>query len=513
MDEFKILLIDDDETVRETLTEFLKRTGYFVISAETAERALEQLNVLKFECVISDNKLPGISGLELLRRVKSLSPDSMRLLTTGYADVNILENAINEGEIFRFLKKPVNFMQLKNVLNQAKEFYFLERQNKDLMEKLEEKLEITNRELKESEELNRLTLDNISDAVFITDDDGGIKYICGDIKYNFGYTIEEVKNFNSFQDFIGTFPCKTDKLNVSGELKNMECEITDKAGVKRSMLINVKKVSIMDGTILYSFRDITEKKKAEQERTAAVKLAERASRLASLGNLAGGISHEINQPLTALKLEVDGMLYFPEKEQNPLDEEFKESLEFIAEQTNRIDKIIKHMRSLAKQEKEIKTIPVNLNNIISDSVTFIKQKLVGHQVRVELDLKDTLPPVLASISPMEQVILNLIVNAIHAHDTHNIDKKQIVISTGFSGKFCLIEVSDNGPGIPESECGKIFDPFFSTKSSGEGMGLGLSITQNIISGFGGTISAGNIPDGGAVFSVKLPAVIDEKGED
>ncbi len=101
MEEFKILLVDDDVVVRETYQEFLKKMGHIVITADSAEKALEQLKVLKFECVISDNQLPGMYGLKLLRRVKSFSPGSMRILITGYPKIKVLEEAINEGEIFR----------------------------------------------------------------------------------------------------------------------------------------------------------------------------------------------------------------------------------------------------------------------------------------------------------------------------------------------------------------------------------------------------------------------------
>jgi PAS domain S-box-containing protein len=251
--------------------------------------------------------------------------------------------------------------------------------------------------------------------------------------------------------------------------------------------------------ILGTCLDITERKKLQK----TIEIAQRASRLSSLATLAAGISHEINQPLTALKVKVDGLLYWGEKKPKFYRENLINNLQFISDEADKIDQIIKHVRSLTRQDK-INLTSINLNTVIQNSLSLIQQELNLHNIYLKLKLEKKLPEVIAQTIPVEQIIVNLVTNAIHALDRIETVEKRITISTKSEKNMCLLEVMDNGPGIPEKNIDKLFDPFFTTETCEENMGLGLAIVQNLVEGFGGTIQAANNNKGGAVFIVSLP---------
>lgn len=243
---------------------------------------------------------------------------------------------------------------------------------------------------------------------------------------------------------------------------------------------------------------------AEHRHAEAVKMAERSSRLAAIGTLAAGISHEINQPLTALKVKVDSILYWKELNEHIPQEDLEQDLRFLSQQAERIDDIIKHMRALSRQERGHEPGDTDLNQVVQDVLPLLRQRISAHGINVIQNLDATLPPLRGYRTLLQQVVINLIVNAINAHDEHAGSEKSIQVTTRYDDRNCYLEVTDNGPGIPEENLGRIFDPFFTTKVGSEGMGLGLSICHNIVDGLGGVISAENVPGGGARFLVSIP---------
>lgn len=228
-------------------------------------------------------------------------------------------------------------------------------------------------------------------------------------------------------------------------------------------------------------------------------------RLAALGTLAAGIAHELNQPLNTIRVVTDGFL-FGRSEGWPLDpEELFEGLEMISKQVARMDKVIRNVRNFAREERDAGGESVVANEAIENVFSMIGRQIEAHGIRVEKDLDPGLPPLRASLNELEQVVMNLIVNARQALDNSSCEPKTLRVGTGRREGAVLIEVSDNGGGIPEPLLERIFDPFFTTKAAGKGTGLGLSICQSIVSKFGGRIEACNNESGGATFIVLVPA--------
>jgi C4-dicarboxylate-specific signal transduction histidine kinase len=246
-------------------------------------------------------------------------------------------------------------------------------------------------------------------------------------------------------------------------------------------------------------RNITERKRIQE----ALDQAQRSYHLASLGTLAAGISHEINQPLTALKVKVDGLLYWGDKKPAVLQKDMLQHLRFISDQSDKIDQIIRHMRSLIRHEKPHAS-RIDVNETIRKACSFMQQQLVSHGVELRLKMSGKSPRILSNTTSLEQVVINLVQNALKALDRTDKPDKTVLLTTRIQGKNCVIEVRDNGTGIPPALMDRIFDPLFTTEQEGIGMGLGLSIVQRFVTDMGGTIRVKNLPGKGVTFQILIP---------
>jgi len=251
-------------------------------------------------------------------------------------------------------------------------------------------------------------------------------------------------------------------------------------------------------------QDITEKVKARQEMQAAKEANVRAEKLFSIGTMAAGISHEIKQPLNCIKLISSGILYLLKQGEKSHPEEFSEQITEISNQTDRITNIIKNLRSfISNNEHEL--VPCSLNTSIEMALGVIEKQLAVHEVTLQKDLQENLPEVLAISTGLEEIIVNLLVNAMQALDTVDKKNKQITIRTYFSTTV-ILEISDNGPGIDPVLGKTIFESFVSTKLHEENLGLGLAIVNNLVTAYFGTIEVTSNKMSGATFIVSLPAI-------
>lgn len=244
-----------------------------------------------------------------------------------------------------------------------------------------------------------------------------------------------------------------------------------------------------------------------------------SGKLATLGEMATGIAHEINQPLGGISLITQGLILA--KSRNKLtDEMLTEKLYSIVDQVERINKIISHLRTFARQSDDTKK-EIDVKQPLLDVFKLIGEQLIKKDITVDLDLADNLPLILADHNKLEQIFLNLIGNARDSIDElqklgqklkkereasdwiKSLDKN-ILIRIYINEENIVIEISDNGIGIPRSIIHKIFDPFFTTKEVGKGTGLGLSITYGIVKEFDGTIDVESSEMQGSKFTIKFP---------
>ncbi|MCE5270531.1 PAS domain S-box protein [bacterium] len=243
---------------------------------------------------------------------------------------------------------------------------------------------------------------------------------------------------------------------------------------------------------------------AERKRTEATRLAEQSSRLASIGVMAGGITHEINQPLNAIKLTADSVVLWIQRNPVEIPGKMVEKFKKVSEHVSRIDEIIKHMRQFWVAPTQSPPGVFDLHDTVCSALDLIENQIGSHGIHLEtVYCREPLKVQGARIN-LEQIVINLVVNAMQALDETSRNDKFILVKTVRVGDKVRIEVRDNGPGFPAEMADRLFDPFYSTKKPGQGTGLGLAIVKRFVDEMRGRVEAAPVPEGGAVFSVMLP---------
>ena len=247
--------------------------------------------------------------------------------------------------------------------------------------------------------------------------------------------------------------------------------------------------------------DITDQVQAEQQLAHAGKMA-------TLGELSAGVAHELNQPLTVIKTGSNFILRKIRNHEPIPDQTLKTLAEEIDTQVDRASRIINHMRAFGRKT-EIHKTAVQVNEAIHGMLTVIGRQLELRKIKLLLDLDPELPRILGDKNRLEQIFINLAMNARDALEEPAMAEKIIRIRSFFENGWVKIDFTDNGCGIPKENQEKIFDPFFSTKEVGQGTGLGLSISYGIIRDYQGQIQVNSRMGSGTSFILQFPALKDK----
>ena len=262
------------------------------------------------------------------------------------------------------------------------------------------------------------------------------------------------------------------------------------------------KVPGQKDTVQVIARDITERKQAEVERNELEQRAQLASHLATVGEMASGIAHEINNPLTS----VIGFAQLLMQEDVP--EDTKEYARIINDGAQRVANIVKRLLTFARQQKLERTY-IDINQIIETTLQLRAYEMETNNIEVITHLDPDLPWTTADASQLQQVFLNIIMNAENEMGKAH-GRGKLWIKTEAIDNTIRISFKDDGPGVARENLGRLFDPFFTTRSVGEGTGLGLSICHGIIAEHNGRLYVKSKPGKGATFIVELPIITEEK---
>ena len=327
-----------------------------------------------------------------------------------------------------------------------------------------------------------------------------------------GYTKDEVMGRDLVAEFIADdfkAPVKEvlDKALAGEETANFECPLFTKSGDRVEILLNSTTRRDFSGVIVGVIgigQDITERKRIEVELIQAAKMA-------TLGEMATGVAHELNQPLSIIRMAADSTL--ERVEEGDFDADYlRGKLARISAQTERAAAIIDHMRIFGRKTDE-KPRAIDLRDVTRDALG-----LIGEQIRLGgIEVETVFPEMCRVVSghtvQLEQILLNLLGNARDAIEANRQGAEQPrkitvkVEDTGPEDKVRLI-VEDSGGGIPQDIIARIFEPFFTTKKIGQGTGLGLSISYGIVRDMGGTIEAANAGDGARI-TITLPVAAEQ----
>jgi two-component system sensor kinase FixL len=225
------------------------------------------------------------------------------------------------------------------------------------------------------------------------------------------------------------------------------------------------------------------------------------ARISIMGELAASLAHELNQPLTAILSNAQAALRFMTSKRGNL-EEVREILQDIVKDNSRAGEVIRRMRALVKKEA-LESATLDLASLIRDVVALLHSDAILQNVQIALELDDSLPPVWGDRVQLQQVVLNIMLNAFDAMRECPADERKVKLCAEPHGAGLIkVAVSDCGTGLTSDQLDRIFQPFFTTKR--DGLGMGLSITRSIIEAHGGRLWAENNADHGATFSFTLP---------
>jgi two-component system NtrC family sensor kinase len=359
--------------------------------------------------------------------------------------------------------------------------------------------------LRASEASYRAIFDAAEDAIFVHDmDTGAIVDVNPRACATFGYTREEFRRIDIGDLGTGERPyTQQDALELihraaAGEALQIEWHGRSKDGTLRWHEVFVTRVTIGGhDRVLALARDITEKKRSAEELGRQREALYQREKRAALGSLLAGVAHELNNPLSV----VVARAVLLEEQGDPATQAAALKVRIAAE---RCARIVRTFLAMARQQQAERG-PVAVNDVVSAALDITAYAIRTSSIEVALDLANDVPLIAADADQLHQVLLNLVINAQQALQDQP-SRRRIRVTSRFepASDTVRITVEDNGPGIPEDLRSRVFEPYFTTKPTGSGLGVGLAVSAGIVEAHGGTIAAHCPPGGGAVFTIVLP---------
>ena len=487
----RVLIVDDEPKTLLVMGDILLMAGYEVETARDGREALDRFERSHFDAIVTDIRMPGLGGIDLLEQIRRRNEDVPVILLTGYATLETATRGVARGA-FDYLFKPIDFARLKQTLGCAVDRHLLVKENRRLIGELKganERLEAWNARLERevaarTRELaiERDLLEQIFAAI-----PSALALLNGK---------RALLSCNAAFSRLGKVgDVLLDALAEEiGEIAARRCEpvrhrvLTLRAGPTEERSFRVSLFPLADARALVVADDVTEQLKLEDELVQVEKLS-------SLGTLASGIAHDLASPLSV----VLGMAQLAQEElkTGPA----SESLASIVQAAQYMREVCGTLTEFARRARSREAEDVDLNQVAEKAARFASYSRRLTDVAIERRFDPARPLVRATAAEVLQVLVNLVVNAADATPQGG----TITISTeGLEGGGARVAVRDTGAGIPEALRHRLFEPFFTTKPSGKGTGLGLYIVRRIVRRLGGEVTYES-GSGGTTFVVTLPA--------
>jgi PAS domain S-box-containing protein len=314
-----------------------------------------------------------------------------------------------------------------------------------------------------------------------------------------GVSVREVLGDNAYQAIRGYI-----EKALAGEEVRFETELRTQPDPGRYVLAHYVPNVDRNGRVLGFYalvQDVTEQKRIDLEIQRQREQLAHVSRVATLGELTASLAHEIHQPLAAIMSNAQAALRFLDQEDPDLNE-VRDILADIVQDDRRADEVIRRLRRFLRRDKPELT-PLDVNEIIQEVMTLLKREALLRGVAIDMELGAQLPPVVGDRIQLQQVVLNLVLNAVDAMARIEPQSRVVVVQTERENEGeARVAVRDFGTGLDEQNLHRIFEPFYTTKS--EGLGMGLAICRSIVEAHGGRLRAANNHDRGATFTFTIP---------
>jgi len=499
----KILLIDDEESIRRLLSISLGHKGFQVITAEDGEKGIEMFRQEAPQIVLTDIKMPGVDGLEVLRQVKALDPEAQVIVITGHGDMESAIEAL-KLEASDFLNKPIKDEALMIAIKRAQDVLWMRQRLKEYTSTLEVKVKEATEELREVYDFQKNLIESSIDAIIGIDREGTILIFNEAAERLTGYNSEEVVGKRHITEIyypsevareIKKKMCNPDHGAV-GRVEDLEVEVLCKNGEREPIRLSAT-LLYKDGEEIGSvgfFQDLRKIKLLQKE------LIER-ERLSAMGQTVAGMAHYIKNILNGL----EGGIYMVntglKKDKQPL---LTKGWGIVQNNVAKISDLVMDMLTYSR-EREPELESCSPNDIAQDVLDLMEGKAKLSRVKLARDFDTSIDVCFLDPAGLHRCLLNLVTNAIDAciFDGNKEKNWSVVIKTQKHRDEIRIDVTDNGMGMTKEIQEKVFEQFFTTKGS-KGSGFGLLVTQKTIEEHGGKVSFKSDPGKGTTFSLHLP---------
>lgn len=535
----RILVVDDELGFRALLTHELEKRGYKVTTANNGEEALQKARQGKFDLAISDMKMPKLSGVEFLEAIKKEIPDIEVILATGFGTIETAVDAMKKGA-YDFVQKPFNLPEVFVLVEKALEKKDLRailgvyEASKAIFSSIKlEKLLPTIMQLT----LKILKADDAS--IMLRKEDGSLSLescvgLDNDERKEARLAIGERvagKATQVKEPFVISGPLESDDrfrgvpklreihssivypLEIEGESLGVlnvnrtgESEPFSSSDLRTATIFGSQIAQAVYNARLYQELEgkVSELKNAYSQLESMQLQLVQSEKLAAIGQLAAGVAHELNNPLT-------GILGFSQMvlESPDLSKQVREDIESVYKQSQRCRQIIQNLLQFSRR-KESQKDRLMLVPLIESTLKLVRYDFSSSNIEIVTEFSEPLSPIFGDASQLEQVLLNLVNNARHAMEKRS--PAQLTIKAFQKGSRVTLQFIDTGCGISKENLKKVFDPFFTTKPAGKGTGLGLSISYGIVQQHHGTIAAESQEGVGTTFTLEFPAYAGESHE-
>jgi len=497
----KILLIDDEEDILRVLSMSLRSDGHDVVTANSGEYGLAVFEKESPGIILTDIRMPGMDGLELLRRIKARNQDVEVIIITGHGDVDAAIEALQHGAS-DFINKPVKDEALSIALKRAEEKLGMRRQLKEYTDDLENMVTIATEEFERKSNFQAKLIRSSNDGIVATDDEWKIVIFNPGAQRIFGFTRTEVIRKTDARDLYSPdvrqiFEELTAEDHIKGELPWIETTITAKTGekipVRFSGTVLWQKKRMM-GSVAF-FQDLMEIKRLEKELV-------NSERLAAIGQTVAGMAHCIKNILHGFK----GGSYLLNIgiDKNNTDK-LKNGWQMIQRNITRTSDLVLDLLSYSK-EREPEYENCFPNEIADDVCELLKDVAGDHDVEIIKDFSPSIGEGVLDSRTVHRSLMNLVSNAVDAclYDENITKNHRVRVKTCLDDDgFIRFDVSDNGSGMSDEVRKKLFSSFFSTKGA-RGTGLGLLVTGKLIEEHNGRIHVSSELGKGTTFTIQLP---------
>lgn len=474
----RVLLVEDDEDdymLTRALVSAKENANIKLDWVDSYDRALRMIEADEHDVYLVDYRLGHHTGINLIQEAFQMGCRAPMILLTGQDDLTVDQSALELGAADYLVKGRIDAQLLGRSIRYAL------RQASVLAE------------VAQKENKYRSLFERSIDAIFVTTSEMHFQDANPSVERLLGYEREELIRLNPARLFADLNCLRELRFNVRehGQIKDFEVVLIIKNGRKRICLISVWAVDDVNGQPEWYqgiVRDVTDQKRAQQDLIVAEKLT-------MTGKIARSIAHEVRNPLTNLSLALEQL-----KDELDTDSEYVTMFtDIIGRNVNRIGQLITEMLNSSKP-RELDRKRQNFNAIVKATLQLVADRIKLKRMRLETSFDTGDCTALLDNDQVKTALLNILVNAVEAMEE---GKGVLIVKTGCSdGNRVYVEVADNGGGISQADRQRVFDPFFTGKSGG--MGLGLTATQNIINSHKGSIEVDSLLGQGTTFRLYFP---------